>query len=249
VIQRVAPDEDVIIDVGIKGGLRKQKTVRVGAGETKTITIDLAATETAAAASLGNDVELRYTIKSKEVTDAQYAMLLEANRKVPGTVPEVELQKLKLAVRKAALQIAVAKKNQTRVSQPTTAPEEAADSESVQPKFAALTVKYDIAESDKEAKILLQNIGVPNGDIRSVQRGMMRHTPVKKGESMQLNKLVPREYDVARSRDVELITQVGYENDPNGPRVTSSTRWTECNSHSEVARVSRSLSNARRDSE
>lgn len=41
-IQRVAPGEDVIIDVGVKGELRKKQTVRVGSGETKTITIDLA---------------------------------------------------------------------------------------------------------------------------------------------------------------------------------------------------------------
>jgi len=34
--------EFVIIDVGVKGELRKKQTVRVGSGETKTITIDLA---------------------------------------------------------------------------------------------------------------------------------------------------------------------------------------------------------------
>lgn len=147
VIQRVAPDEDVIIDVGIKGELREQQTVRVGAGETKTITIDLASTETV-------------TTSGKE-------------------------------------------------------------SEPVQPKFAALSVKYDVEGSDDEAKIILQHIGVPNGEIGSVQRGMMRHTPVKKGESFQLNKLVPGKYQVARYREVEIITLVGKENDPKGPRVNS----------------------------
>lgn len=147
VIQRVAPNEDVIIDVGIKGELRKQQTIRVGAGETKTITIDLASTETAATS--GND------------------------------------------------------------------------SEPVQPKFAALSVKYDVEGSDEEAKIILQNVGVPNGEIGSVQRGMMRHTPMKKGESFQLNKLVPGKYQVARYREVEIITLVGKENDPKGPRVNS----------------------------
>ncbi|MDA1162381.1 MAG: carboxypeptidase regulatory-like domain-containing protein [Planctomycetota bacterium] len=44
VIQRVAPDEDVIIDVGINGERRQQRTVRVGAGETKTVTIDFVET-------------------------------------------------------------------------------------------------------------------------------------------------------------------------------------------------------------
>ena len=147
VIQRVAPDEDVIIDVGIKGELRKQQTIRVGAGETKTITIDLASTETAATSDK--------------------------------------------------------------------------DSEPVQPRFAALSVKYDVEGSDEEAKIILQNVGVPNGEIGSVQRGTMRHTPIKKGESFQLNKLVPGKYQVARYREVEIITLVGKENDPKGPRVNS----------------------------
>ena len=147
VIQRVAPDEDVVIDVGIKGELRKQQTVRVGAGETKTVTIDLAAAAT-------------------EVSK--------------GDNPQ------------------------------------AGDSE-----FAALSVKYDVAGSDEEAKIILENTGVPNGEIGSVQRGMMRHTPVKKGESFQLKKLVPGKYQVARYREVEIITLVGKENDPKGPRVNS----------------------------
>ncbi len=147
VIQRVAPDEDVIIDVGIKGELRKQQTIRVGAGESKTITIDLAA--------VANDV--------------------------------------------------------SKNSKP--------DEDDV--KFATLSVKYDVADSDDEAKIILENTGVSNGEIGSVQRGMMRHTPVKKGESFQLNKLVPGKYQVARYREVEIITLVGKENDPKGPRVNS----------------------------
>ena len=147
VIQRVAPDEDVIIDVSLKGELRKQQTVRVRAGETKTLTIDLARNETAASSGKGAETE--------------------------------------------------------------------------QPKFAVLSVKYAVEGSDEEAKIILQRIGVPNGEIGSVQRGMMRHTPVKKGESFQLNKLVPGEYQVARYREVEIITLVGKENDPKGPRVNS----------------------------
>ncbi len=98
-IQRVAPDEDVIIDVGIKGALRKQQTVRVGAGETKTVTIDLASKTVS---KLPDDVRLRYAIKSKEIADAEYARSLAANRKVTGTVPESELRKLKLACEKAA---------------------------------------------------------------------------------------------------------------------------------------------------
>jgi beta-lactamase regulating signal transducer with metallopeptidase domain len=280
IIQRVAPDEDVIIDVGVKGELRKQQTIRVGAGESKTITIDLAAVETAAnvgidvelrnaikakeatereyamtitsiglvpeveirkvrlaveiatlriellekagsSAVLRNDVKLRYAIKLKEFAEADYEMSLAANFKVPGTVPEVELRKLKLAVEQTDVQIELAENTKASLAQPGTNSKEADESKAEQPNFAALSVKYDVSESDKEAKIILQNTGIPNGEIGSVQRGMMRHTPVKKGESFQLNKLVPGKYQVARYREVEIITLVGKENDPKGPRVNS----------------------------
>lgn len=99
VIQRVAPNEDVIIDVGIKGAIRKQQTVRVGAGESIAVTIDLASKTVS---KLPGDVRLRYAIKSKEIADAEYAMSLAANQKVPGTVPGNELRKLKLASEKTA---------------------------------------------------------------------------------------------------------------------------------------------------
>ena len=52
-----------------------------------------------------NDVHVRYAQKSSEVADAEYAISLAANEKVPGTVPLVELQKLQLAAQKARLQI------------------------------------------------------------------------------------------------------------------------------------------------
>jgi beta-lactamase regulating signal transducer with metallopeptidase domain/protocatechuate 3,4-dioxygenase beta subunit len=104
-IQRIAPDEDVVIDVGIKGVLRKRQTVRVGAGETKTITIDLASK---AVSKLSNDARLRYATKSKEIADTEYAMSLVVNLKVPGTVPETELRKLKIVVEKAAIEIELA---------------------------------------------------------------------------------------------------------------------------------------------
>jgi beta-lactamase regulating signal transducer with metallopeptidase domain/protocatechuate 3,4-dioxygenase beta subunit len=160
-IQRVAPGEDVIIDVGVKGELRKKQTVRVGAGETKTITIDPAQGFVEASAANSN-------------------------------APEEPLNKV-------------------------VAPQ--AD----EVRFAAVTVKYDIANggSDAEARIILENTGLPNGEIGNKQKGMMRYTPVKNGESMQLNKLVPGEYQVARFREVEIITLVGRENDPKGPRVNS----------------------------
>ena len=52
-----------------------------------------------------NDVHVRYAVKSSEFADADLAMSNAANNKVPGTVPEAELAKQKLAVEKATLQI------------------------------------------------------------------------------------------------------------------------------------------------
>jgi macrolide-specific efflux system membrane fusion protein len=52
-----------------------------------------------------NDVHVRYADKSWEVATAEFAMSKEANKNVDGTVPEVELAKLKLAAEKAELQI------------------------------------------------------------------------------------------------------------------------------------------------
>jgi beta-lactamase regulating signal transducer with metallopeptidase domain len=157
VIQRVAPNEDVIIDVGIKGEFRKQQmVVRVDSGETKTITIDLAEGTSQAAA--------------------------------------------------------------TNSTSPKDDPKEDVAPKADESRFAALTVKYDVADGDAEATIILENTGVPNGEIGNKQEGMMRYTPVKHGESMLLNKLVPGDYQVARYREVEIITLVGRENDPKGPR-------------------------------
>jgi beta-lactamase regulating signal transducer with metallopeptidase domain len=247
VIQRVAPNEDVIIDVGIRGRSRKQQTVRVGAGESITVTIDLASK---IVSKLPGDVRLRYAIKSKEVADAEYAMSLAANLKVPGCVPEIELRRLRLASEKAAIEIEMAgpkvdddvrlryamkskefadadyamslEANQkvpgtvpeTELRKLKLASEKAAQNvaelqskaEAAKPRYAALSVAYQLDGAEKEARIIIQNTGVPNSNIGSMQKGMMRYTPLKVGESSQLNKLVPGVYKVARSREVELIT-------------------------------------------
>ena len=52
-----------------------------------------------------NDVHIRYATRSSEVADKELEISLEANRKVPGTVPTVEIEKLQLAASKASLQI------------------------------------------------------------------------------------------------------------------------------------------------
>lgn len=52
-----------------------------------------------------NDVEIRYAIKAAEVANAEYAKAVDANRRVPGAVPEIEVQRLKLAAERSRLQI------------------------------------------------------------------------------------------------------------------------------------------------
>lgn len=52
-----------------------------------------------------NDVEVRYAIKAAEVADAEHEAAMEGNRKLPGTVPLIEVKKLKLAGERGSLQI------------------------------------------------------------------------------------------------------------------------------------------------
>lgn len=52
-----------------------------------------------------NDVEIRYAKKATEVAKAEHEVALEANRRVPKAVPEVEVNRLKLAAERSELQI------------------------------------------------------------------------------------------------------------------------------------------------
>ncbi len=52
-----------------------------------------------------NDIEVRYAAKEAEVSRAEYEKALEANRRVPGTVPQIEVLRLKLAMERSQLQI------------------------------------------------------------------------------------------------------------------------------------------------
>lgn len=185
VIQRVAPDEDVIIDVGMKGGRRKKVTVRVGAGESKTVTIDFAVNEeTAAAGPMTKDAWIRIARKSKEVAETELATSMEANRKVPGTVPENELRKLRFAAKFADLQLALA----------LTAP----------PNPATIKVDYDIEGAEDESKLIIHNTGVSNGEIGTEQQGLSRWTPLRNGSSLSFRGLPAGKYDVARYKLLEI---------------------------------------------
>lgn len=53
-----------------------------------------------------NDIEVRYAVKASEVADAEYEKTLEVNRKLPnGGIPDIEVQRLRLAAQRAELQI------------------------------------------------------------------------------------------------------------------------------------------------
>ena len=52
-----------------------------------------------------NDVEIRYATKAAELADAEYQKALEANRRLAGTVAQIEVDRLQLAAERAHLQI------------------------------------------------------------------------------------------------------------------------------------------------
>lgn len=52
-----------------------------------------------------SDIEIRYAEKAAEVARAEYDKALDANRRVEGTVPAVEVRRLKLAAEKSTLEI------------------------------------------------------------------------------------------------------------------------------------------------
>jgi len=58
-----------------------------------------------------NDVHVRYATAAARVTEAEYLMNMEANRKVPGSVAQIEIQKLLLTHRRTVLEIEQARMN------------------------------------------------------------------------------------------------------------------------------------------
>ncbi|MHC4399204.1 MAG: carboxypeptidase regulatory-like domain-containing protein [Planctomycetota bacterium] len=66
-----------------------------------------------AKAPAGNDVSVRYAQAVARVAEAEYAQALEADKRVPGSVPEAELKRLMAAARKAQLQLAQASQGRT----------------------------------------------------------------------------------------------------------------------------------------
>jgi len=59
----------------------------------------------AAEKEAGNDISVRYAEKASKVTWAEYLQAEEANRRMPGTVPQAELRRMLLAYEQATLQI------------------------------------------------------------------------------------------------------------------------------------------------
>ena len=64
-----------------------------------------AAAYVTAAKRAENDVQIRYAQKAREVAEAEYSMAVLTNKKLPGTVPQIEVERLQLAEEKGALQI------------------------------------------------------------------------------------------------------------------------------------------------
>lgn len=52
-----------------------------------------------------NDIEIRYAEKAAEVAEAEHKKALQANIRVPTTLPEVEVERLRLSAERAQLQI------------------------------------------------------------------------------------------------------------------------------------------------
>ncbi len=55
-----------------------------------------------------NDVQVRYARKAAELAQAEFMKAMEANRQVPGAVPDIEVRRLKLAWEKSRLSIELA---------------------------------------------------------------------------------------------------------------------------------------------
>ena len=77
----------------------------------------------------------------------------------------------------------------------------------VERKSPTLTVKYDMPGSDQEARIFVERTGGAEGEIGSQGNGAMKWTPLKNGSSFELKKLMPGEYQVARLREMEIVTE------------------------------------------
>ena len=79
--------------------------VQAGAEVIKLKSDKLTATRNIAEQRAKNDVQIRYARKATEVAHAEYAKAIQANRNVPGTIPDVEVLRLKLAAEGSVLQI------------------------------------------------------------------------------------------------------------------------------------------------
>jgi len=58
-----------------------------------------------------NDIHVRYSTAAAAVAEAEYRLNTEANRKVPGTVPQIEIRRLLLTHRRTVLEIEQAQVN------------------------------------------------------------------------------------------------------------------------------------------
>jgi multidrug efflux pump subunit AcrA (membrane-fusion protein) len=60
-----------------------------------------------------DDIDVRFATSARDVAEAEYNSAMDANRKVPGTVPQAKVRELLLEERKMALSIEKARKDMT----------------------------------------------------------------------------------------------------------------------------------------
>lgn len=91
ILEFVEPEEGDFVEAGVQVAGLKDEVARAALAVAKH--------------KMENDVQKRYAEKASEVAHAEYEKALETNRRVPGTVPDIELRRLKLAAERTLLQI------------------------------------------------------------------------------------------------------------------------------------------------
>ncbi|RMG34254.1 MAG: HlyD family efflux transporter periplasmic adaptor subunit [Planctomycetota bacterium] len=91
ILDFVEPEEGDYVEAGVQVAGLKDEVARAALAVAKH--------------KMENDVQKRYAEKASQVAQAEYEKALETNRRVPGTVPDIEVRRLKLAAERTLLQI------------------------------------------------------------------------------------------------------------------------------------------------
>ncbi len=91
ILDFVEPEEGDFVEAGVQVAGLKDEVARAALAVAKH--------------KMENDVQKRFAQKASQVAQAEYEKALETNRRVPGTVPDIEVRRLKLAAERTLLQI------------------------------------------------------------------------------------------------------------------------------------------------